>query len=189
MSVSLMQLWLPILLGGFFAWLASSIIHMVLKYHNHDYKELANEDEVMAAIRNSSPPPALYTMPYCIDMNQMGEESMQKKFSDGPVAMLSVFPNGMPPMGKLLTQQILFFIIGCILLAYVSCLALPAGADYMQVFRFVAAAGFFGWGWGLIPFSIWYGHPWMNTARFLLDALIYALVVAGTFAWLWPDLA
>jgi len=48
-------------------------------------------------------------MPHCADMKTMGEESMQKKFAAGPVAMISVTPNGMPPMGKLLTQQILFF--------------------------------------------------------------------------------
>jgi len=169
MSVSLMQL-------------------MLLKYHNHDYKELNNEDEVSSALRNGTPSPGLYTMPYCVDMKAMGEESMQQKFDKGPVAMISVFPNGMPPMGKLLGQQIIFFLSACFLIAYIGTLALPAGADYMQVFRFVAAASFAIFGWGVIPFSIWYGHPWMNTARFLLDALIYALVIAGTFAWLWPSM-
>lgn len=186
MSVSLMQLCLPILLGGFFAWIASSLIHMVLKYHNHDYKELRNEEEVSVALRNGSPNPGLYTLPFCVDMKQMSEEEMQKKFSDGPVAMISVFQNGMPPMGKLLVQKILFFVLGCVLIAYIACLALPLGSEYMQVFRFVSAVGFVCFGWGLIPFSIWYGHPWKNTGRFLLDALIYALVVAGTFAWFWP---
>jgi len=27
---------------------------------------------------------------------------------------------------------------------------------------------------------------WVTTAKYLLDALIYGLVVAGSFAWLWP---
>lgn len=30
------------------------------------------------------------------------------------------------------------------------------------------------------------GHPWSTTAKYLLDALIYSLVIAGSFAWLWP---
>jgi len=189
MSVAITQLWMPILLGGFLAWMASAVIHMLFKYHDKDYKELANEDEVSDALRNGSPAPGLYTMPYCIDMKKMAEESMVSKFNRGPVAMISVFNNGMPPMGKHMLQQISYFVIGGLFIAYLACLAIPAGADYMQVFRFVAATGFVTYGWAVIPFSIWYGHPWANTARFLLDALFYGLITAGCFAWLWPSLA
>ena len=53
--MTLLDLWMPILLGTFLAWIASAVIHMALKYHNSDYKELANEDEVGDAVRNGSP--------------------------------------------------------------------------------------------------------------------------------------
>ncbi|WP_223789950.1 hypothetical protein [Marinicella meishanensis] len=186
MSVTLLQLWLPIVLAGVFCWIASAIIHMVLKYHNADYRPLGNEDQVSDAMRAGDPAPGLYSMPYCHDMKDMAEESMQAKFNQGPVAMVTVMNKGMPPMGKLLGQQILFFIVGCLLMAYVATQALPTGADYLVVFRLVMAVGFLTYGWGLLPFSIWYGHPWSNSMRYLLDALIYAAVAAGTFAWLWP---
>lgn len=186
MTVSILQLWIPIIAGGLLAWVASGLIHMVIKYHNSDYNELSNEDEVMAALRAGSPSPKMYTVPFCGDMKNMGEESMQKKFADGPVAMIAVMPNGMPPMGKLMMQQISFFVVGNIFIAYVATLALAAGAEYMQVFRFIGAVGFLAYGWASIPYSIWYGHAWSTTAKYLLDALIYGLVVAGTFAWLWP---
>ncbi|MDH3589666.1 MAG: hypothetical protein OEQ74_09700 [Gammaproteobacteria bacterium] len=189
MTVNLMQLWIPILLGGALAWVASGLIHMVIKYHNADYKPLTNEDEVSAAVRNGSPAVGFYSFPYCGDMSEMNDEGLQQKFARGPVGFLAIFPNGMPPMGKLMVQQISFFIVGCVLIAYCASLGLPAGADYMTVFRFVAAVGFLAFGWAIIPFSIWYGHPWSNTARYLLDALIYALVVAGSFGWLWPAAA
>ena len=189
MTVSLVQLWAPILLGGVLAWVASALIHVVIKYHNADYKQLSNEDEVMAAVGKASPPPALYTFPFCIDMSEMKNESVQQKFEKGPVGMLAIFPNGMPPMGKLLVQQIAFFLVGCALIGYCATLALAPGAEYLTVFRFVSAVGFLAFFWALIPFSIWYGHPWSNTARYLLDALIYASVVAGTFSWLWPAAA
>ena len=186
MSVSLMQLWLPILLGGVFCWVVSALFHMVVKHHNADYKKLSNEDQVADAIREGSPAPGMYHMPYCVDMKEMNDEAMQAKFKQGPIALIGVFKNELPPMGKLLGQQILFFIIGCLLIAYAATLALPAGAEYMTVFRVVMITGFLAFGWGLIPFSIWYGHPWSNCIRYLIDALIYAAVVAGTFAWLWP---
>jgi hypothetical protein len=56
----------------------------------------------------------------------------------------------------------------------------------MSVFRFVSTAGFLAFGWAVIPMSIWYGHPWPVTAKYLLDALIYGVMVGGSFAWLWP---
>jgi len=42
-SVSLLQLWMPILLGTVLAWVASALIHMVVKYHNADYLPVPNE--------------------------------------------------------------------------------------------------------------------------------------------------
>ncbi len=186
MNVSLLQLWLPVLLGGLLAWIASALVHIVLKYHNSDYRPLANEDEVAAAMRSGNVARGFYSLPYCKDMSAMGEEAMQQKFREGPVALVAVMPNGMPKMGLLMVQQIVFFVLGCGLIAYCASLALNPGADYLTVFRFVAAVGFFGFGWAVIPFAIWYGHPWPNTAKYLLDALIYALVVAGVFAALWP---
>jgi hypothetical protein len=189
MTVSMLQLWLPVLLGGFFCWVTSAIFHMVVKHHNADYKQLENEDQVSEAMRASKPAPGLYTMPFCIDMKEMGDESMQQKFAKGPVAMISVFNDGMPPMGKLLGQQILFFVIGALLIAYAATLAVPAGAENMAVFRVVMVTGFLAFGWGLVPFSIWMGLPWSNCIRFLVDALVYAAILAGTFAWLWPAAA
>jgi len=186
MTISLLQLWLPIVLGTALAWIASGLIHMLLKYHNFDYQKLSNEDEIMAAVRNGSPANGTHSYPHCIDMNEMKNESMQQKFNDGPVGFLTVLPNGMPNMGKLMIQQISFFFAGCILIAYCAGLVLAPGADYMVVFRFVATVGFLAFGWAVIPFSIWYGQLWGVTGKYLLDGLIYGLVVAGTFAWLWP---
>jgi hypothetical protein len=92
-------------------------------------------------------------------------------------------------MAKLMPQQIGFFLVGCFLIAYCATQVLTAGSEYMVVFRFVASVGFLAFGWAQVPMSIWYGHPWSTTAKYLFDALIYCLVVAGTFAWLWPGVA
>jgi hypothetical protein len=186
MNVSLIELWMPVLLGTVLAWVASALIHMLLKYHNSDYKPLSNEDEVAAAIRNGTPSPGIHNVPYCVDMSQMNDPAMQAKFNQGPVAFVTIFRNGMPAMGKLIGQQILFFLFGSILIACCAGMALTPGADYMSVFKFVAVVGFLAFGWAVVPYSIWYGHPWSTTAKYLLDALIYALLVAGSFAWLWP---
>lgn len=187
MTISVLQLWLPIVLGTLFAWIASALIHMLIKYHNADYQKLSNEDEIMDAVRKGSPNLGIHTFPHCTDMADMKNEAVQQKFSRGPVGMLTVFPNGMPNIGKAVGQQIIYFLIGSVLIAYCSTLALVPGAEFMTVFRFVAAIGFLAFGWAVVPFSIWYGHPWSVSARYLLDALIYGLVVAASFAWLWPS--
>jgi hypothetical protein len=186
MMVTMLQLWMPILVGALLAWIASALIHVVVKHHNSDYRKLPNEDEVSAAIRKGSPGAGLYVMPFCVDMSDMKDKAMQQKYADGPVAFLTVFPNGMPNMGKLMAQQISFFVLGCLLIGYCASLTLAPGTEYLTVFRVVSTVGFLTFGWAVIPFSIWYGHPWSTTAKYLLDALIYGLVVAGTFAWLWP---
>lgn len=187
MTVSLSELWLAILLAGLLCWVASALIHMLIKYHNADYKKLPNEEAVSSALADQSPKPALYTLPHCIDMKAMGEEPMQKKFNDGPVAMIAIMPNGMPPMGKLLSQQILFFILGSFLIGYLASISIATNADFMMVFRQVFIASFLTYGWAQIPYSIWMGQPWANCVRFLIDALIYAVVTASTFSMLWPS--
>ncbi len=186
MSVSIMQLWLPILLGGVFCWFASALIHMLLKYHNADYQKLSNEEQVGDALREGNVKPGFYHMPNCTDMKEMQNKDMQDKMKTGPIAMISVFENGLPKMGKLLGQQFAYFIVACLLIAYVATLALVPSADFMVVMRLVATVSFLCFGFASIPYSIWFGHPWPITMRYLLDAIIYAAVVGATFAWLWP---
>ncbi|MCK7594178.1 hypothetical protein [Pseudomarimonas salicorniae] len=186
MGVTLIDLWMPILLGSALAWIASALIHMLLKYHNSDYRQLSNEAEVAAALKQGAPQPGVHSIPYCVDMSQMGDPAMQQRFKDGPVAFVAVFPNGMPNMGKLVGQQFLHFLFGCALIAWIASLAIAPGTAYLGVFQFIAPIAFLTFGWASIPYSIWYGHTWSTTAKYLFDALIYALVIAGSFAWLWP---
>jgi len=42
MTITLLQLWMPIVLGTFLAWIASALIHVVAKYHNSDYHSYAS---------------------------------------------------------------------------------------------------------------------------------------------------
>lgn len=189
MSVSVSELWMAILLAALFCWIASALIHMLVKYHNADYQPLSNESDVSDVLRAQSLKPALYTLPYCSDMSEMGQEAMQQKFTNGPVALITIMPNGMPPMGRLLLQQILFFLFGSFLIGYLAVISMAASADYMMVFRQVFIASFLTYGWGQVPFSIWMGQPWSNCIRYLIDALVYATVTAGTFSLLWPNLS
>ena len=80
--------------------IASSLVHMVFKWHNSDYRKVANEDEVMAALRAGSPTPGQYVFPHCMDMKQMQDDAMKKKYEQGPVGKITLLRPGMPNMGK-----------------------------------------------------------------------------------------
>ena len=45
------HLWMPILVTAVLIFVASSLIHMVFKWHNSDYRKFDNEDDVRAAVR------------------------------------------------------------------------------------------------------------------------------------------
>ncbi len=184
--VALLQLWLPILLSAVCVFVASSLIHMVLKWHASDYNALSNEDEVRAAIRKGSPKPGQYVLPHCADMKEMGKPEMLAKYTEGPVAMLSVSPNGPPAMGAALGKWFAFSLFVAFTAAYLASRTLAPGTHYLQVFRVVGAVSFVAYGFGSIPNAIWMGKPWGSVMKDLADALIYGMLSAGVFGWLWP---
>ncbi|MCE1204552.1 MAG: hypothetical protein LWW79_08095 [Holophagaceae bacterium] len=184
--VSLAQLWIPILLSAVCVFVASSLVHMVLKWHASDYKALAHEDDVRAAIRKEAPAPGQYVMPHCADMKDMGKPEMLAKYQEGPVAMLVVMPNGAPAMGAALGKWFVYTILVAFMAAYLAGRTLAPGAHYLQVFRVVGVVSFLAYGFGSIQMAIWMGKPWSSVAKDLADALIYGLLSGGAFGWLWP---
>lgn len=184
--VSLVQLWLPILLSGVGVFVASSILHMVLKFwHTPDYHGFSNEDEVGAAIRKGNPAPGMYLMPYC-KPEDMKKPEAQEKFKRGPVGFVILRPNGLFNMGKNLLQWFLFCLLVAVFSGYVAGATLANGTAAPQVFRVVGTAAFMGFGFGALPMAIWWGQPWKATAKDIIDGLVYGLVTAAIFACLWP---
>jgi hypothetical protein len=179
-------LWLPIVLSAVLVFVVSAIIHMALKYHNRDYTKLPNEDAVRAALRTGTPEPRQYIIPYCPDPKEMESPEMQQKFIEGPVGVLNLRRPGPPTMGPMLLQWFLFILVVSFFIAYLAAHTLAAGAPYLEVFRVVGAAGFLAYAAGQVPAAIWMGKPWSVAWKEVFDGLIYGLVTAGTFGWLWP---
>jgi hypothetical protein len=99
---------------------------------------------------------------------------------------MTVLRSGPPSMTAELAQWFGFCIVVSVFAAYVAGRALGPGADYLQVFRFTGAVSFAAYALGSWQESIWFYRSWGTTARNTLDGLIYALITAGTFGWLWP---
>ena len=182
----LAALWMPILLSAVFVFVLSSLIHMVLSYHKGDFKKLANEDAVMEALRKFDIPAGDYAMPCPSSTNAMKSPEFIEKMKKGPVGVMTFTKCGPPSMGKSLALWFVYIVIVNVFAAYIGDRAVGAGGNYLHVFRFVGCTAFAGHSLALLHNSIWYHRNWGATIRTMLDGLIYALVTAGTFGWLWP---
>ncbi len=184
--ITLAGLWLPILLSAVLVFVASTLVHMVLKYHMSDYKKLPNEDAVRAAISSGKPEARQYVIPYPNSPQDMKSPEMQQKYKEGPVGVLTLKMPGPVAMGSSMGQWFLFNLAVSLAVAYLAVGTIRWGADFRHVFRVIGTVAFLSYGAGTLPAAIWMGKPWSIAVKDLIDALIYGLVTAATFAWLWP---
>ena len=184
--VFLSALWLPIVLSAVIVFVASSIIHMVLPYHRGNYGGIPGEADVLEAMRKAGVKPGNYRFPFCSSMKEMGSDEMVEKLEAGPVGFANVLPNGQINMGKSLVQWFVLCLVIGLFVAYVTGRTLGPGEHYLAVFRIAGATAFLGHAGAHAHSAIWKGERWGVTAKFIFDGLVYALLTAGTFGWLWP---
>ena len=182
----LSALWLPILLSAAIVFLVSSILHMASPWHKRDYPKMPNEDKVMDALRPLAIPPGDYMIPRPSSRQEMRSPAFAEKMKKGPVMVLTVMPNGPMSMGTNLALWFAYCAVVGLFAAYVAGRALPPGTSYLRVFRFAGATAFIGYSVALWQMSIWYRRAWSTTIKATIDGLIYGLLTAGTFGWLWP---
>jgi hypothetical protein len=151
-----------------------------------DYRKLANEDDVRAAVRAGSPAPGQYIIPYCSDPKEFEKPEMMQKLLDGPVGVMMLRQPCAPKMGRCWAAG-----SGSTsrsrrsrVISHAACFprrrASSASAVSWVRVTFVAYAA------GPVSQAIWWGKPWSSASKELLDAFIYALVSALAFAALWP---
>ena len=184
--VGLSALWLPILLSAVIVFVVSSIIHMASPWHKGDYLKMPSEDKAMDALRPLAIPPGDYMVPRPSSMQEMRSPEFVEKMNKGPVLMLTVMPNGSAAMTKSLVLWFVYSAVVGLFAAYVASRALPVGAPQARVFQLVGVTAFVGYSVALWQMSIWYRRALGTTIRATIDGLIYALLTAGIFAWLWP---
>ena len=182
----LSPLWLPILLSAVAVFLASSIIHMATPWHKSDYPKLPNEDKVRDALRPLAIAPGDYFIPRPSSREEMRSPAFADKLKQGPVMMLTVMPNGPSPMSRSLLQWFLYSAVVGVFAGYVAGRALPPAADSLRIVQFVGVTAFVAYSVALWQMSIWWHRAWLTTIKATVDGVIYALLTAGVFVWLWP---
>ncbi len=184
--VPLLDLWQPIAVAALLVFFVSSLLHMVFTYHRSDYKRLGNEDEVLDALRRAPLAPGHYFFPHSKDHKEMASAEAQEKLRKGPVGSITVMANGAPAMPRLLGLWFAYSLLVGYFVAYVAGRTLAPGAHYLTVFRVAGAVAFMAYGVAHCADSIWKGQSWSATGKAIVDGLLYSLVTAGAFGWLWP---
>lgn len=182
----MLSLWLPILLSAVFVFILSGVLHMALPWHKNDFKKVPDEDKVRDALRPCAVPPGDYMLPMCEGGNYNSPE-FKAKLDAGPNLLMTVLPSGQGNMGVTFVQWFVFLLVVGFFTAYVAFHTMPANATYLSIFRIVGAVSFLAYAAAQWPQSIWMRRSWCTTVKCTIDGLAYALVTAGTFAWLWPD--
>lgn len=180
--MSFITYWQPIVVSAVLVFVTSAIVWTVLKWHNGDYRQTGDEEAVRGAMQGNAP--GCYLLPYCRDRKDLQKPEVQQKYIDGPLAYITVIPNGMPTMGGKFVGSIIYYLLVGVLCAYVLSLSGSAQGSYLQVFRVTCTVAWIAYGVAYVQDSIWFGRPWGMTFKNLVDALLYGGVTGGTFGWL-----
>ncbi len=182
---SLTALWLPILVAAAAVFVASSIMHMVLPYHRNDYKQLPDEEKVLAALRAAQVPRGLYVFPYCTHKDMRSPAVIEKQ-KLGPVGYVTIIPSGPPKMAKFLSLWFGYCLVITFTVALLTCHAVAPGASFHHVFHFAAIGAFLAYGLSQLSNGIWKGLKWSAVFKEVFDGLIYGVVTGAALGWLWP---
>jgi hypothetical protein len=154
----------------------------LLPYHKSDYRQLPKKTNCLA-LRGAG---LTRDCTFFFAHTKMKSPAVIEKYKQGPVGMMTLFPSGPPVMAKFLGLWFVYCLIIGFFVAYLTAHTVASGATYRAVFRVAGSAAFMAYGLGSLSNSIWKGQPWSMTAKEVIDGLVYGLLMAGTFGWLWP---
>lgn len=183
-EVGLMSLWLPIVLSALIVFIASSLVWMVVKWHDSDWSKLPDEEAARAALKGVGP--GQYSIPHAASNSARQDPEWMEKCKEGPMGMLVMFPSGLPAMGKQLVQWMVYCLVISLLVAYVASATLAEGTAYLKVFQVAGTVAVLAYAGAAAQGAIWFGHTWSRTVKDIIDGVVYGLLSAGVFGWLWP---
>jgi hypothetical protein len=177
----LISLALPIILSAAALFFASFLSWMVVQLHKGDWIKLEKEDEFLRAVRECNIPRGSYMFPGCNSAEEMKSQEYQAKWDAGPCGIMTIYPK--VNMGRNLGLTFLYFLVVSFCIAYLATLALPRGAGFLPVFRFVTTAGLMTYLSAIVAHAIWF-HS--RIVGHIIESIAYAAITGVVFAVLWP---
>jgi hypothetical protein len=183
--VLLRELWLPIVLATVLCFLAGFVLHMLLPLHKGDWVGMPGEAGVLDALKKAGAGGGQYMFPWC-DPKEMKNPEWQAKWAAGPTGFMVLRKPGKFTMTPMLAWMVVYHLVVTFFVAYLTNRTMLRGDEYLHIFRTAGTAAIMGYGFGFFPHAIWYGYSRSFVARQFTDAVVWGLLTAGTFGWLWP---
>ena len=184
--LSIAALLLPIVLSGVVVFVVSAMVWMVMPHHKKDFAQVENEGTLLDAIRNCGAGPGMYVFPWA-DGTEENSAEYKEKIRQGPVGILRVRDgDSVLDMRTAMAKSLVLYLVVGVFVAHMAASTLSAGADFLAVFRITGTAAFMAYGFIGFQESIWFGLPGSVAFKHALDGLVYALLTAAIFGWLWP---
>ncbi len=182
----LQELWLPIVVSAVACFAVSALAWTVLPHHRGEWRRLPTEAVVLEALRQHAPHPGLYAVPYTMGAD-LNRADLKLALEKGPVGFLTIRENGAPKRALMYLQTLVFFTATSTLCGFVAWHAgLRYGAPPRLVFEIVGAVAAMTHTLGSVQESVWFGRPWKSWFKQLTDGLVFAVITAGVFSWMWP---
>jgi hypothetical protein len=177
--------WLPILVSTLLVFVTSAVANMALPHHRKEWASAPGQAALQAALKDAAA--GRYVFPDPGDPAQRRTPEFQERWAAGPSGFLTVMPRGPMSMGRNLGLTFLLELVISFFTAYVLWRAFGAtGPGYHAVFRMTFTLGLMAYALAPGFDTIWFGKTWRAWANTAIDAVLFALVMAGTFGWLWP---
>src|SRR4030095_725360 len=164
---------LPILVATVLVFVASCIAWMALPHHKSDARRMPDEAAALEALGRQNVRPGLYRFPWADSMAEMKDPAFVAKLDKGPVALMTVLPSGPFNMGKSMALWTGYLVVIGIFVAYITGRVLRPPPS-------PASSG------SPLQNAIWGGKPLSVVFKEIVDGVVYGLLTAGAFGWLWP---
>lgn len=184
-TVTLVDLWLPIVVSAVLVFFASALIWMVLPHHKADIKPLPDEQAWASRINELNLAPGVYMWPNCGHGKDMKSEEFKQRFNAGPWGSMTVVGNK-PNFARNLVLVFVLYVVTSVFVAYLASNALDASAHYLGVFRIAGTAAIMAYCFGSLGTAIFFSKPLRFVITDFADGVVYGLLTAGVFGWLWP---
>jgi hypothetical protein len=129
----------------------------------------------MEALRRFDIPAGDYLVPCPTGPSAMKDPAFLEKRNKGPLLIMTVMPGSPIAMGPQFVQWFVYSMVVGLFAGYVASRALPPGAPYLDVFRFVGTVAFVGYSRALWQYAIWYKRSSATTLRSTIRHLRLAL--------------
>jgi hypothetical protein len=180
---ALVHVWLPVVVSAIALFFASFLAWAVLPHHKPDFRKWPDEERLLAFLRDSRAEPGQYVFP------MMGhgrpDSEATRRYAEGPWGLITLWP-GAPGLAANMAKTVALFLVVNVVIAYVAAQALPPGAGFSEVFRFVAPVAVLTYTAGGVLNEIWFTKPLRAKLMDALDGLVYGLINGALFGWLWP---